>query len=286
MHDRRNPSFYNVVMNDPHLELSTEDRKEYAKDMDRGIARLTLPLFRLIMLAGIYIVRFIKRFLPFELSNHNALNKMGVWFLSNMLSPEALKYTIRHFQIETALINFVVDNSGSKSMPKAELMPTHVSQISDVDGINAVALHDLNMINHVIDTGTYDDVDLETQIPLEKIDFSALELPEIEHEPERSRIINFDIETASYIMVFFLVLFFGDREGERASLSLQMDESLMRSLSNLTGDSFFLSLCPMKFGHYIRYHIDVVQDLRFHMMSLDYAYHRLSKMKDSQSENN
>ena len=62
---------------------------------------------------------------------------------------------------------------------------------------------------------------------------------------------------------------------ERAALSLQLDESLMTSLSRITGDDYFEKLCPMKFTNFVRYHFDLVQDLRFHMMTLDYAYHRM-----------
>ena len=123
------------------------------------------------------------------------------------------------------------------------------------------------------------------QLPLEEINFSALELPSIEINTEQKRWLNFDIETAIYIMVFFLVLYLSDEEGEKAALSLQLDESLMASLAHLTGDDAFRRWSPMKYTHWIRYHFDVVRDHRWHMMTIDLAYNRLMEIREQQALN-
>ncbi len=280
MRDRKNPSFYEAIAADPHLELNARDRLIYTEDMNRKLSRLMLPIVRVIFLSGIWLVRFIKRYLPFDIRSHKLLTKLGVWYMKDMTSPQALEYIIKHFQIESALINFVADNCSSSAVQRVDLIPTHVSQLGDVDGLNAIMLHDFNMYNHIIDTGSDPTVDVKTQRPLDQLNFSALELPPIDHEPERKRILNLDIETSGYVMGFFLALFLTDEEMERAALSLQLDESLMTSLANLTGDDFFIKLCPMKFTNFLRYHYDVVQELRFHMMTLDYAYHRLKKLSE------
>lgn len=106
-----------------------------------------------------------------------------------------------------------------------------------------------------------------------------MNLPPVDIEQQRKRWLNLDIETSAYVMVFFLVLFLSDEEGGRAALSLQFDESLFSSLANLTGDDYFRYLCPMKYTHMLRYHLDVVKDLRTHMMSIDFAYNELLNLK-------
>lgn len=281
MRDRSNPSFFEALAADPHLQLNEHERQIYIEDMNRPLARLMLPIVRFLLMIGIYIVRFSKRYIPFPLRFHGALNRLGVWFMRDLVSPQALEYIIRHFQLESALINFVADNCGSESVKNVDLMPTHVSQLGDVNGTNAIVQHDINIFNHIIDTGSHPEINVTERIPLAGLNFSALDLPTIRHEPNRKRLVNLDIETACYVMVFFLVLFLTDEEGERAALSLQFDESLMKSLSNLTGDDYFLSLCPLKFTHLLRYHIDVVQDLRFHMITMDYAYNRLCNLQEN-----
>ncbi|WP_144393096.1 DUF6999 family protein [Pleionea sediminis] len=282
MRNRLNPDFYDAVKYDPHLKISAEERAEYISDVNKKSTRILLPIIRFILVLGIHILRFIKRILPFKVKSHGLLNKLGVWFMGNFISPQALGYIIRHFQYESALINFVADNCGSDKVERVDLMPTHVSQLGDTNGVNAIMLHDFNIYNHIIDTGMHDDVNVTDRIPLDKINFDALNLPEIDIEEQRKRWMNFDIETSAYIMVFFLVLFLSDEEGERAALSLQFDESLFASLSNMTGDDYFRCLCPMKYTHWLRYQFDVVKDLRWHMISIDYAYNQMMSIKKKQ----
>lgn len=279
MRDRTNPQFFEAIKADPHLQLSPHERALYERDVHRKPTRILLPIVRGLVIVGIHIVRFIKRILPFTIKSHTLLNKMGVWFMRDLISAEALEYIIRHFQYESALINFVADNCSSEHVQRVDLMPTHVNQLGDVNGINAIILHDINIYNHVIDTGSHPEINVKDTIPIDQIDFSALELPPIDVEEHHRRWLTLDIETSAYIMVFFLVLYLSDEEGERAALSLQFDESLMASLSNLTGDKYFSSLCPMKYTHWLRYHFDVVKDLRWHMMTIDYAYNKLLEMK-------
>lgn len=284
MRDRNNPSFFDAMRVDPHLSLSLHERALYEKDVNRGIRRFLLPICRLLMIGGIMVLRFVKRLLPFTLKSHTLLNRLGVWFMRDCISPQALEYIIRHFQYETALINFVSDNCGSEAVKKVNLMPTRVSDLGSVEGINAIVLHDINIYNHVIDTGSHDEINVKHQIPLDKIKYTALELPVIDVDENHRRYTKLDIETSSYIMVFFLVLFLSDEEGERAAQSLQLDESLLNSLSNLTGDEYFRRLSPMRFTHWIRYHFDPVKDLRWHMMTIDFAYNKLKEIQSQQSQ--
>lgn len=282
MRDRRNPSFYEAIASDPHLALSTYDRALYEKDMNRPMARYLLPVVRLLMLIGIWGLRFIKRLLPFTIKSHALLNRLGVWFMRDLISKEALEYIIRHFLLESALINFVADNCGSDAVEKVDLFPTRVTELGDVKGVNAIVQHDINIFNYVIDTGSAGDVNVTDKLPLDAINFDALTIPDIDVEPERKRLLNLDIETSAYIMIFFLVLFLSDEEGERAALSLQLDESLMTSLANLVDDSDFKRFSQYRYMHHMRYHFDVVNDLRHHMMSIDYAYHKLLVLRDQE----
>ncbi|MCY4045187.1 MAG: hypothetical protein OXE99_08905 [Cellvibrionales bacterium] len=280
MRDRSNPSFFEAIEKDPHLSLTSYDRALYEKDMNRQSVRILLPIVRILMITGIWGLRLIKRILPITIKSHGLLNRLGVWFMGRLISKEALEYIIRHFQLESALINFVADNCQSDLVQKVDLMPSHVSQLGSVNGTNAIVLHDINIFNHIIDTGESEDINVTDRVALDRMDFGALDLMPIDVEPERKRLLNLDIETAAYIMIFFLVLFLSDEEAERAALSLQLDESLMTSLANMTGDDSFKRLSPYRYMHHIRYHVDVVNDLRVHMMSIDYAYHKCLALKE------
>lgn len=285
MRDRSNPQFSDAVMADPHLPISEHERKVYLADTQRTSTRILLPIIRFFIVIGIHIVRFVKRILPIKIRSHTLLNRLGVWFMRDLISKQALEYIIRHFQYESALINFVADNCGSDHVARVDLMPSRVDELGDHQGTNAIVLHDINIYNHIIDTGASHDVNVTQKIDRANMDFSSLTLPAIDVEKDHVRWLNLDIETSAYIMVFFLVLFLSDEEGERAALSLQFDESLMKSLSCMTGDDYYQHLCPMKYTHWLRYHFDVVKDLRWHMMTIDYAYNHLLKFSQALHEN-
>ena len=84
------------------------------------------------------VIVFVKRLLPFEFSNHDMLDKLGVWFLSRFVSPNGGKLLLRHFVVETNVIAFIARNAG---LPEATLRPTSLEQLTD----NAVVVHDLNV---------------------------------------------------------------------------------------------------------------------------------------------
>jgi len=284
MRNRRSPTFEEAVIADPHLKLSARERAIYIQDFSSKSSRYLLPIVRILCLVLIHGIRFVKRYIPFTLSSHFLLNKLGVFFMGKLISKEGREYIIKHFLYESALINFVVDNVDSDQVHKVDLFPTKISELGNVEGVNAIMQHDINIYNHIIDTGQDTEFlkKLSRQIPLATIDFSALDIPEAEINEEYDPWYCLDLDTGAYIMIVFLFLYISDEEGQRAALSLQFDESLMASLSKITGDAYFNHLCPIKYTNWHRYHLDPVKDLRFHMMTVDYSFNMLMEYREKQ----
>jgi hypothetical protein len=159
-----------------------------------------------------------------------------------------------------------------------------VAAHTDADGttLNAVTRHDANIFNLVIDLGESESADVFTQRPLEDLDFSMLEIPELDIGSGRRQIARFDLESALHITMATLVIFMDFRTAERAVNSFQLDESLFSALANLTGDPIFRGWNPAKFGNWLGTNADVGRDLYWHITGNEYAHERLRWMAAEQ----
>jgi len=279
--DRDDPSVYEafLVASQVYVDKVSQDRQN--RDMQRGWRRYLLPPLRIVARALLIIILSIKRIVPFNLGSERLLNRLGVWFMGKMISPEALEYILRHFHIEASLINFTARNCGGSDVQEVNLRPLRVEELGDFDGINAIIRHDINIYNLILDVGYSKDAQINQKKSLDELDFSPLYIGDIDVEWHRTRAVNFDLDTATYIMVVFLGVLLTDKDIERAVTSLQFDESLLATIANITGDDQFRHWTPMKFTNWLGYSSDITRDLRWHMMVTEYAYNRLLELRDS-----
>jgi hypothetical protein len=92
--------------------------------------------------------------------------------------------------------------------------------------------------------------------------------------PKR-RLIRLDLETGmSFMNIMFCLLTTSD-EYRRAVHSLQLDESLLGCLAELTGDEVFRSWKPAGYIPIIRTNRDVPRDLFAHAVIHEYIHARL-----------
>ncbi|WP_299493278.1 hypothetical protein [uncultured Shewanella sp.] len=275
--NRQDPDHFDAFVLAPHINIEPDNQHRQNIDLKRPTRRYLYPLIRFMSKILIVIIMCIKRVLPF-LGSEYLLNKLGVWFINTMVSPEATYYFLQHFHTEANLINFLARNSKGDNVHEVDLKPTSIDQLGNNDGVNAIKLHDINLYNLILDLGHSHNANVSQRVPLDKLDFSMLTIDNIDVEPNRKRLINLDMDTSLYIMGIFMALFFTDREIERAITSLQFDESIMVSLAKLTGDDQFKHWTPMKFTNWLGYSSDPIRDLRWHMMVHDYAHAYLKKL--------
>lgn len=275
--DRDDPDFYEAFLVAPHIQIDPEDQRRQNQDLKRFSRRYLYPAVRVISKFLIIVIMSMKRLLPF-VGSETLINKLGVWFIRNMLSPQAAYYFIQHFHTETNLINFIARNCDAEDVHEVDLRPVTIDNLGDYNGLNAIKLHDINLYNHILDLGHSSVANVNKSKPLNELDFSMLRIADIDVEPERKRICNLDMDTGLYVMGIFMALFFTDKEIERAIISLQFDESLMKTLAKLTGDDQFCYWTPMKFTNWLGYSSDPVKDLRWHMMVHDYAHQYLKSL--------
>jgi hypothetical protein len=205
----------------------------------------------------------VKRLLPFEFSNHDLLDRMGMFFLGRFVSPHGATLLLRHFVVETNVLAFLARNTG---LPEASLRPTSLEQLAD----NAVIVHDLNVYELL---AGMEGIDLSERRKGE-LDFSMLKVPEIDPGGRR-RWLSLDLESGLSCMNILFSLLTTNLEYQRAVHSLQLDECLLGCISELTGDEAFRSWRPGGYALMVRTNRDVPRHLYGHAVIHEYIHARL-----------
>lgn len=272
---RDNPSVFEAMRVDPSLHVSEAALDAAERDLQRWTRRYVKPWLRHLSNFAVFCICTFKRVLPFQFRSHKLIDVLCVWFMRRFVSPDAARSLIRHFIVETNLISFVVHNCGASDVPDCDLRPVTLEEM----GKNTVIHHDINIYNLVIDLGTSQDADVNSPRAFADLDFSMLDVPDIDAEDKRWRWLNLDIESAVYLMNLPFALFTTEDEYERAVNSFQLDESLLGYLANLTGDAIFRTWTPNKFFPHLNIAREVPRDLYWHAIVNEFAHERLVRMK-------
>lgn len=262
---------------DPMLTVPLDSRAVQIRNLQRPSRHFIAPVLRPVCQLLVNVLLAVKR-LPGlrNVGSPDGLSRVTQPLLVRLCSPETAETLIRHFVIESQLINFVARNCGSSSVAEVDLMPRSPVELGDHHGVNAVVLHDVNVFNLVIDLGEADDVDLSARPPAE-LDFSMLSVPPIDVDSRR-RWINLDLQSSLSLMCVVLAWFMDFRTAERAINSFQIDESMLAAISELTGDPTFRTWTPVKFSNWMGTTGDVARDLLWHFMVNEYAHTRLLQL--------
>lgn len=275
--DRSNPDVFEAMLHDPGLGLDKEALAVAVRDMRRWTRRYVKPVARALSLVSVALIVALKRLLPFQLRAHGLIDVLCIWFTRRFVSPEAASSLIRHFVIETNLINFVAHNCGADDVERVDLSPGALREMGD----RTVIKHDINIYNLVLDLGHSATADVLRRRPLEELDLSMLHVPEIDVERGRRRWLELDIESALYLMNIPFCLFTTEDEYERAVNSFQLDESLLGFIANLTGDPVFRTWTPLRFSAWLTIARDVPRDLYWHALVNELAHTRLCALRDA-----
>jgi hypothetical protein len=224
------------------------------------------PPARLLSRVAVALIVLVKRLLPFQFSSHRLLDRLGIWFMSRFVSEEGGELLLRHFVIETNVLAFIARNSG---MDEPTLRPVRLDQLDD----NAVIVHDLNLYQVLAGLGSRPLSRPEQR--LAPLDFSMIEIGEI-RPSEKRRWLRLDLETGMCFMNIMFSLLTTSDEYRRAVHSLQLDESVLAILAQLTGDDVFCYWKPAGFIPIVRTNRDVPRDLFAHAVIHEYIHARLT----------
>jgi hypothetical protein len=210
MYDTSSPSLWEVMAVDPSIPIDQATLRLMIRDQRRASRTLLYPWIRILSRVAVTLIVIGKRVGPVRFSAHAAMDRMCLWFLRRFVSPEAVSLLIRHFIVETNLLNFCVRNAGVPGVSEVSLRPTTLADL----GHRAVIEHDLNVYRVLFALGSAGAPGPRARTDL---DFGMLAVPDIPFA--------FCLTPAQY---------------RRAVHSLRLDTSLLSVLAAVTGDNAFL----------------------------------------------
>ena len=151
---------------------------------------------------------------------HATMDRLCLWFLRRFVSPDAVSLLIRHFIVETNLLNFCAAQRAARRRREVGLRPVTLAGLGD----RAVIEHDLNV---------YRVLSRPRRCPAARpgrvagSTSACSTFPPVDPEPWRRRLLHLDIQTALCLMNIPFALCLTSAEYRRAVHSLRLDASLL-----------------------------------------------------------
>jgi hypothetical protein len=265
------PDVWDMMLVDPSVPIDRATLRLVVRDQRRASRGYLYPWLRILSRVAVTCVVVGKRLLPFQFRAHATMDRLCLLFLRRFVAPDAVSLLIRHFIVETDLLNFAVRNARVPGLTEVALRPTTLSGL----GKHAVIEHDLNVYRVLMRLGA-------SGRPVRRepaeLDFSMLDVPATDPEPETRRLVNLDIQTALCLMNIPFALCLTSAEYRRAVHSMSLDTSLLFVLAELTGDPTFLGwrngVRPVR----LQSDIDVPLTVYEHAVLCEYAHARLREL--------
>jgi len=266
---RSDPPLWEAVVADPSVPLEREVVQMIADDQRRWTRTWLYPVARPVSRILAVLIVAAKRLTPVRWTAHRLMDRLCLWFLRRFVSPLAVELLIRHFVIETNLLNFIVRNTATELEPVA-LRPTDLAGL----GNRAVIEHDINV--YVVLAA----LDMKPAGPLDTVplNYSDLDMPVLDPEPGRRRLMRLDIQTALCLMNLPFAACLTPDEYRRAVHSMRFDDSILALLADLTGDPTFLRWQNGDLSVRADSNTDVPRAVYRHAVVCEYAHARLVKL--------
>lgn len=266
-HIRSDPSMWEAVSADPSVPLDRAVVRQIVEDQQRLSRRWLYPVARVVSRVAVALISMAKRVLPFRWMPLRTMDWLCVWFLRRFVAPDAVELLVRHFVIETNLINFIIRNT-PVSMNPVTLRPTTLAGLGD----QAVVEHDVNVYDVLIA------LDLVELRPPEALNFAQLDIPALDAERQRRRLVRLDIQTALCFMNIPFSMALTLEEYRRAVHSIRFDDSLLEILATICDDAAFRHWKIGGLSLWMDSNVDVPQMVYRHALVCEYAHAHLVKL--------
>lgn len=264
---RSDPSMWEAMCADPSVPLDSGVIRQIVDDQRRLSRRWLYPLARVFSRVAVALISAVKRVLPFRWMPLRMMDWLCVWFLRRFVSPDAVELLVRHFVIETNLVNFIIRNT-PVDMEPVTLRPTALAGLGD----QAVVEHDVNIYDVLI---ALDGVKPHAH---QVINFMQLDIPPLDAEPRRRRLTRLDIQTALCFMNIPFSMALTMEEYRRAVHSIRFDDSLLEILAQVTDDGTFRDWKVGGSSLRMDSNVDVPHLVYGHALVCEYAHAHLVKL--------
>jgi len=233
--DRSNPNAWEALYLDQAIPLDMTAKAYMIKDLQSWSRNYLLIPIKIIANISLAIIMTIKRILPFQFSAYKLMHHSAAFFLKHFASPEACYLIVRHIYLGSNIVNFLIDNSADRQIPKSTLYPQTVNDLAE----NAFLEHDLILFNFVLDynEAQQKNPDWLQDVHARGLNYESIQPVNIDVDvSKRGWFQILDLESAIELFKIFYALCLTSEEFARAVLSLQFDENFGCYVSAIAQD--------------------------------------------------
>jgi hypothetical protein len=264
---RSDPSMWEAIYADPSIPLDKPLVRMIIDDQRRWTRRWLYPYARFLSRVLVAVLSLLKRVAPSRWMTLTTMDRLCVGFLRTFVAPDAVELLIRHFVVETNLVNFIIRNTET-TMEPVTLRPTALTGLGD----NAVVEHDVNVYDVLISLEK-----VRVDAP-DQLDFSQLDVPPLDPERRHRRLMHMDIQTALCLMNIPFCIALDLEEFRRAIHSLRFDDSFLEILAVVTEDETFKHWKMGGLSLWMDTNVDVPVLVYRHALVCEYAHAHLRKL--------
>ena len=238
-YDPADPDPWLALQLDKSLPFDPAAKADLIKDQGSRSRLILLPIVRPFARALIILSWLIRAISPRWPHAPKTLHRLIAFGMNRFCTPQANRMILRHFQLGSEVLRFIADNATPGFRPALEPMrPRRPWDVAD----NLFLKHDLNIYNFIIQLNLEMERRGTSIAPRAQLDFSAIS-DAIELDPMPSGRLNVvDLATAIEIYTPLYGLLLTQRDFDRATHSLQLDETIGLYAARLTGEEKHLAM--------------------------------------------
>jgi hypothetical protein len=241
-HGRIPATLSDALVGDDSLPLDATAKEYWVKDLKNPLRIIILPTLRSILTMTLHITYYVKRLLPIQWKAHGFLQWQICFFMKYFVRPEANVLILRHFQAESNLLNFVIDNSGKKDVEPVLIYPKMIRDLM----VQTFVHHDQGVLMTMRDLEQPD----RSNWPIEKGDLAWENWNPIrvDYSVNRKKWTQFlDFETAHELFKTSFCFWLTSKEYEAAINSFQFDHSVGLLIDDIVGAANFADIAYNRF---------------------------------------
>lgn len=270
--------FFQALAVDNTLPIERRAVRLWLIDMNNPLRWSVMPLLRLVYGVTLHLTWGFKRLLPFQFSAHRLLQGLICWFCKYFVSPEANELILRHYFVESSILNFLIDNSPRSSTSTSKVAPVELYPTT-IESMKAASFvdHDQELFRSMRDLGSWDDAGM----PIEKSQlvwdhFRRVELPRAPLK-KWTQVLDFETSHVLFMCLFCLLL---TRSEYRAAINgFNFDQSIALRISKMIDDPALAEMAYNKYPLYLVGPWNLTQRFLMHGFFTEYLYARLDQLR-------
>ena len=273
-HGRIPATLSDALVGDDSLPLDATAKEYWVKDLQNPLRIIILPTLRILLTMTLHITYYVKRLLPIQWKAHRFLQWQICFFMKYFVRPEANVLILRHFQAESNLLNFVIDNSGKKAVEPVLIYPKMIRDLM----VQTFVHHDQGVLMTMRDLEQPD----RSNWPIEKGDLAWTNWNPIrvDYSVDRKKWTQFlDFETAHELFKTSFCFWLTSKEYEAAINSFQFDHSVGLLIDDIVGAANFADIAYNRFPMIIVGPTGLSYRFLMHGFFVEHVHAHLEKMR-------